>query len=63
MKNNISIAPQPQEQDLKCKSLVIQYIYNTPHLAKAGRNEDAKFIFQCVICDLYFRGWNNNNGR
>ena len=63
MKNNISVAPQPQEQDLKGKSWVIQCFYKTPHLAKAGRNEDGKFIFQCVICDLFFRGWNNNNGR
>lgn len=40
-KNSINVAPQPQEQDQKLKSRVIQCVYiHALLLTKGGRNKD-----------------------
>lgn len=54
-KNIINIALQPQEQDQKLKSQVIQcvYIHLLP-LTRGGRNKDVNLTYNATICDLFF---------
>lgn len=56
MKNSINIAPQPQEQDLKLKSWVIQGIYIHSSLWKGGEIKKVlNLYFNAIICD--FKGF------
>lgn len=61
--NSVSIASQPQEQDFKLKSRVTQCVY--VHFPLPKGEEIRRILnlpFNATICDLFFRGWNTNNG-